>query len=216
VKKPVNLSAELVEPIWERQPNEPTDWFRRFCAYRNQVGKRSKRSVYLNEMALKDKASESIKKCFKPEARIPGSWFAHIDRWQWEERVQAWDLEKQQDEDREWDIKMQVLRSNRWNHYEAIRAKAETMLKMPIVNQTTTRNEENGLLVTNIKAADWKQFLNAAKFLAIGDKLGEAAVGNLNTAATLLQKAGFKVEPPNAIENALGFESDYAEPDDDR
>lgn len=68
LKRECHSRIELVEPIWERQPKESSDWFRRFCCYRNQIGKRSSRLLFVQKQPRKSQK--------QPPKSTSGSWKA--------------------------------------------------------------------------------------------------------------------------------------------
>ena len=73
---------------------------------------------------------------------------------------------------------------------------------MPIVTQTVTRKDENGLTLITIEATDWNRFLPALTMLKLSMELPKMAIGKLSIAATLLDSAGFVVHNPKASDNA--------------
>lgn len=191
-----NTSIELIEPYWERQPKETGDWYRRFCRYRNQIGKRS-----LLE-AVREEAAQNGQK--KPIKSTPGSWKSTFAKWHWEQRATAWDEHQQTIQDFEWDQRYKQFREDCWQHYELLRDKARLMLQMPIVMQTTTQSE-NGVTLITIQATDWHKFTAALAMLKLASELAETAIGKLSIAASLLDSAGFTVNNPKAVESANAF-----------
>lgn len=183
-------TIELIEPIFDRQPGESMLWYRRFCRYRNQIGARSLLGCVNAEAAEKGRRKRS--------AKVPGSWSTAKKKWRWEERCTAWDVMKQQAEDKVWDDRFKEWREAVWEHSELLIKKAKPMLMMPTVKQVVT-SAENGATITTIEAVDWYQFMPAMGMLKLGVLLGEKAIGNLNVAATLLTQAGFEIKDPNAV-----------------
>ena len=73
---------------------------------------------------------------------------------------------------------------------------------MPIVTQTVTRKDENGLTLITIEATDWNRFLPALTMLKLSMELAKMAIGKLSIAATLLDSAGFVVHNPKPSEGS--------------
>lgn len=74
-------------PIWERQPGEPLIWYERFTRYRLMGRNRSIDKVYAIERDQK-----RPKETKKSHPRASGAWHNTAVRFEWTERVEAWDL----------------------------------------------------------------------------------------------------------------------------
>lgn len=75
---------------WEKQPGEPTIWYKRFTTYRLMGMQRSLRKVLEGEN--------------RQSKNLPGNWLRTAEQWSWRERAEAWDLnelEAQRVEDEE-------------------------------------------------------------------------------------------------------------------
>lgn len=74
---------------WERQPNEPLTWHKRFTRFRLMEPVRSIAAVFQEEEAERNRE--------KPRTKPTGDWYEIAKEWSWEERVAAWDefLEEQ-------------------------------------------------------------------------------------------------------------------------
>lgn len=75
---------------WEQRPEEPTPWFQRFEAYRLAGPGRSVLAVYRQEREKAGKGGKVLS--------VPGAWDAAAAKYQWRDRVEAWDqhiIEKQ-------------------------------------------------------------------------------------------------------------------------
>jgi len=84
---------DLMEPIWERQPGEPSLWYNRFHAFKLSGKRRAVLAIYNRERA---EAGESGKK------RTPGSWDDAVIRWRWRERAEAFDASIRAEQEAEW------------------------------------------------------------------------------------------------------------------
>lgn len=70
--------------IWERLPDEPLLWFRRFERFRLMTPTRSIAEVFQDE-------HKTEKNREKPRKKPTGDWYEQAQQWQWIERVTAWD-----------------------------------------------------------------------------------------------------------------------------
>lgn len=107
---------ELIEPLWEQQAGESTEWFKRFCRYRNQIGSRSLVACVNSEAADKGVQKRSTK--------APGSWNQAKQKWRWDERVAAWDLYQVERQDAIWDERYKKWRESAWENSENLIKKA--------------------------------------------------------------------------------------------
>lgn len=188
---------ELIEPYWEQQPEESSEWFRRFCRVRNQVGKRSCLAAYraeTEEKGLKGGLPRSI----------PGSWERSKVKFHWQQRFEAWDAYQQEKDDQIWDQRTDQLRERLWEAVELLLDKAEPMLRMPIVTQTITSSNGGEVTLTTLTATDWNQFKVPLAMVAQAANLGYKAIGDKSLAATLLSKAGFNISDPTVLVDPAG------------
>lgn len=181
------IPIDLIEPFWERQPGESTTWFRRFCRVRNQIGQRSLLSAYRAE------TEERGGKKRLPRS-IPGSWEDARIRFRWDERAEAWDLDRQKRDDQIWEERWSALRESAWEISELMLQQSRIMAQMPLVEQTISAGL--GGSATTIKATDWSQFRYATDLARTGYDLGAKAIGDPNSAVNLLTKLGFEVRDP--------------------
>lgn len=89
------MSDEIA--AWERQPNEPYEWFQRFDQYRQMTGKRNILRLYRDERKRdaerepNEKTRERKRRTAETIRAAPQSFYQMRDEWHWEQRVQAWD-----------------------------------------------------------------------------------------------------------------------------
>jgi hypothetical protein len=76
------MSDEQQKP-WERIENEPQIWYRRFERFLLMFPKRSIAAVFQEEETERNRE--------KPRIKPTGDWYEMAEKWQWEERTQAWD-----------------------------------------------------------------------------------------------------------------------------
>lgn len=180
---------ELIEPLWEQQPGEPIEWFKRFCRVRNQIGTRNFLAAYRAE------CEEKGRKGKLPRSH-PGTWSRARIRFRWDERFQAWDLHKQEMEDQVWDERWNKWRDKGWEYFELLMEKAEPMLRMPFVEQSITQNQGGKVTLTTITATEWRQFLVPMKMIKDAMEIGAMVIGDANAAVNLITQKGFKVVDP--------------------
>lgn len=189
-----NTPIPLIEPLWERQKGESTEWYRRFCRVRNQIGKRSLLA------AVRYEAEESGKQRKIPRS-VPGSWEDARVKFSWQERFEAWDLYQQEKEDQIWDDRLNTLRERGWEYVELLLSKAEPMLKMPFVTQTIRSNDGGKITLNTVEAVDWNQYRIPLLMLQTAMHVGYQVIGDNNAALTLLMKKGFKIVDPTMTED---------------
>uniref|UniRef100_A0A832H3J5 Uncharacterized protein n=1 Tax=Oscillatoriales cyanobacterium SpSt-402 TaxID=2282168 RepID=A0A832H3J5_9CYAN len=188
MKEPLD-PIELQEPLWERQSGESSEWYRRFCRVRNQIGARSVLAAYRQE--FEEKGGKG-----RIPRRVPGSWERAREHFCWDERFAAWDVYQQEKEDQIWTDRLNELREKGWDLYELLSSKAEAMMRMPFVTQTITSS--NGGNISTIMATEWNQFRVPLLMLKLAMELGYEAIGDNNKALTLLTRQGFQVVDPTA------------------
>lgn len=127
------------QTLWERQPSEPNEWYRRFHKYLMLSGKRSLLAAY---------NCERVEKGRKRTTTCPDSWRNAFKQWRWEERAAHWDDYNRTLELEEWGRKRRQLREQQWELAQAGIDKARGMLKMPIVTQTTVDGQ---IVITSAK-----------------------------------------------------------------
>lgn len=192
---------DFTEPIWEQQKGETALWFGRFCRYRNMIGARSVLAAWSDEQHQKAKEGDrraiiSLKKAEKSgRKRLPGSWNDASKDWHWKERADARDRFYQAEDERLWLERQRAFRDQRWKWYESLTAKAEPMMRMPLVDQEVQRDDQ-GNAVTLIKATKWAQFRHAVFMIEAADRLGLGAIGDVNEAMRILTAKGFELVRP--------------------
>jgi hypothetical protein len=188
---------ELLEPFWERQKGESTEWFRRFCKFRNQLGPRSLLAAHRRELEESGKGRANLR-------RVPSSWDEARVKYCWDARAEAWDMHRQQQEDLEWDGRWSELRERCWELSELLFEKSKSMALMPTV-ETSIQGVNGGQTV--IKPCDWSGFRTACEVARTAAELGRQAIGDINSAATLLTSQGFKIVDPIAEMQAASQET---------
>lgn len=88
-------TSEENQPVkpWERQKSEPANWYMRFRRYLDLGPGRSLRKALDQEPATK---GNKVQKKEGVTLSVPGSWSRASKVWRWQERAQAYDLEKQE------------------------------------------------------------------------------------------------------------------------
>lgn len=77
-----------IQPIWNRQPDEPAPWFARFLVFRGcKPASGRLHDAYVSYMS---QAGKSLKKPSQ-EVDVPGAWKEKADKWQWKKRAEAYD-----------------------------------------------------------------------------------------------------------------------------
>lgn len=148
---------------WERQKGERNLWFDRFTRFRLQGPGRSLLALY-NEWRIQKGAKKSDS--------VAVSWRRACEQWQWRKRAEAWDESERQKLEEEWADRRAEIRTKEWDKAQELIARAETMLKHPIVERIAEHTTEDGekqiivLKPVNWRAADIPRFLEAASKLA--------------------------------------------------
>lgn len=83
-----------VQPIWERQPEEPSLWFARFLLYRNE--KPARRELLEAARIYQAQASKGP---YKPYKHTPGAWKVQAEQWNWKDRAEAYDKARQAEQE---------------------------------------------------------------------------------------------------------------------
>jgi len=150
--------------IWERQPDEPNDWFDRFCRYKLFGATRSLLRAY-NE--------ERLRKRQKKSSAAPPGWREAAKTWNWKERAEAWDAAQQQKSEvrhersnRQWERRRRELRDSEWKLAERLIKQADVMLQ----------RLENPISEEDFKVK-WTM-RDITQFLETADKLGRLATAS--------------------------------------
>jgi hypothetical protein len=81
---PTNGGLEPSRP-WERVPNEPAYWYKKFLVYRDMPHPRSIRGAFLYEQAYHAPGGK-VRSFAGPE------WYDNSKKFQWQDRADAWDI----------------------------------------------------------------------------------------------------------------------------
>lgn len=84
----VEVDEQTTKP-WDRQPQEPILWYRRFTRFRLMEPVRSVAAAYTLEHPTSSDDKERQK--------IPGAWYQKSHEWHWDERATAWDAHQTQE-----------------------------------------------------------------------------------------------------------------------
>lgn len=135
-------------PIWERQPGEPLIWYERFTRYRLMGATRSVDRVYSIERG--QKGPKGAKKSATP-IRAPGSWRSAAQRFEWTDRVEAWDLaEIEAQRIRDEEVFRRELKEHRQN--------AMAVVRQGLAMSLTTAKLVNAQLKSMAKKAEEENF----------------------------------------------------------
>lgn len=116
---------------WERQPNEPSDWYERFLIFKLLGPGRSLLGAY-NQVQIREGRQKS-------KGASP-SWRKQAKEWQWESRAEAWDKQQQNKTEQrweksnlEWQKRREEQRQVEWDLSQSLIEKAQEMMQMPLV-----------------------------------------------------------------------------------
>lgn len=160
--------------------------------------------IYI-ELGVNRSMAEVAIKLDKSHALI-SRWSA---RWQWNERAVEWDhymLEREKQEQeraleasaKRWAERQNSIRERAWANAEALIAKADAMLKMPIVE---TRTEDGRTVIKPVRFS----FGDASRMYEVADKLSRLALGvpTERTEHTGLENAPITVNAPQVRFNIV-------------
>lgn len=82
-EEPIQAQERAPHALWDRLPNEPAKWYRRFERFRLMEPIRSIVDTFLQE--------ESVKNRENPRKKPTGDWYEQAKKWRWVERATAWD-----------------------------------------------------------------------------------------------------------------------------
>lgn len=108
--------------LWDRLASEPARWFYRFDTFYRPLGpERSLLAAYRYwHQAEKGRKSEAVS--------APTSWREAADRWQWEDRAEAWDIHQRLERLKEEDEARRKSRERRIALLNAVMARASDAL----------------------------------------------------------------------------------------
>jgi hypothetical protein len=156
---------EALKP-WDRQPDEPNLWFRRFEQFRRMGPKRSILGCLNKELNKKGQ---------KKTGDIPSAWRDASEAWKWRARAEAWDQYQSELEEQEWEARRKKLRDQEWEMAQAMFNRAKEMLAYPLTRVKKEEQDGEGHVVAvTIEPAEWK-VLDIVKFMDVSSKLGRLA-----------------------------------------
>ena len=178
------LPDGLIDPWWERQPDEPYVWWMRFLRFRNMGPSRNALAIYRAEarekrQALPGVSSADIEAYLKTKDSAPQSWIDKRRRWFWDKRAQAWDRHRAESE-------LNAIEGERARFIDEVRAserssakrlldQAEKMLAFPISEQQAIQRDEQGNpVVVVVRPQKWSAS-DIATFLKTASQLNRLA-----------------------------------------
>lgn len=173
------MPAPAVTPLPPRLPDEPLIWYRRFCHWLEQDGKRNMLDLYNQERAKKGQ---------KKAANHPGAWRDKPALYEWEKRAAAWDdaealrvaLENAKERKR--------LLEDELKYGKALVEKGLEGLKVPFLNgEIVTKEDVNGKQVERIV-----KLRGNPKAIAVGADLVEHGLA--------LQRRALKMIDPGPLD----------------
>lgn len=165
---------------WERQPEEPNDWFDRFLLFKRLGSGRSLLAAYNEYRAAKK----------QPKANsAPPTWRKAAKDWNWKNRAEAWDTRSQQKAEKTWakvehqhQQRRAQMREKSWRLSQELIARAEDMLSYPLVQRVAQETVDEPLAdgsivrknVTVFAPAKWSA-RDAVAYLDLADRLARTA-----------------------------------------
>jgi len=154
---------DLIEPQWEKQPDEPQHWFERFNQYARPLGvdyttKRAY-SIYRIEMGRKGVVTVQSDDLYNV-------WLGAAAQWQWEVRAREWANEDRKTYELMWQIRRRELLENDWSSASNLRDFAGDVLKRMIIHEVVGEDEEgNKLIKVAVKPGELAVMMRAASDL---------------------------------------------------
>ena len=155
-----------ITPFPERLPDESTFWHKRFLDWL-QHPKRSILAVYLAAMT-----PEQIRVRKRPITNSPGSWRNASAEFKWHERAEVYDEAEAARMELVWSARREANRQAEYETARLLRAKAQSMLALPIAQQRTSDNQ------TIINPAKPDVFRTAAYMVEVASKQSRLASGD--------------------------------------
>jgi hypothetical protein len=162
---------------WERREGEPNKWLDRFQTYL-LLG--PSRSLYAAYTAWRERsgAKSAQKRAGLPQSRfgLPQSWRLAAEKWQWQQRAEAFDEHERAQHVAEWTRRRDELREHEWKFSQELLDKARQMLVFPLAKTVRSTQDGGQTVVTEVYPAQWK-LSDAARMLEAASKLARLAVG---------------------------------------
>ena len=149
---------------WDRQPDEPTRWFRRLQAFCGMGPGRSVLAAY-----KQDAQRKGAKKVATRHA--PTAWHDAATAWNWRARADAYDGHQADERERQWQERQLEIRETGWKAAQALIAKAREMIESPLYR---TKTDDDG--ATIMEPARWS-FDTASRYIDIAAKLARLSAG---------------------------------------
>ncbi len=168
VEIPDDEASEEQQHIWKRQKGETQVWYLRFQAYLRSGHGRSMLRVFNLERAEKG---------LKEAVSLSGHWRKMAVRHNWRERANAFDVWRNEVEQRKYERLRKAYRQREIEIAEGLINKATQMLNFPLVvsEQTTESDGGRTIVHTTIHPARWNM-RDAAAIMGMADKLYRLAL----------------------------------------
>ncbi len=166
--------------LWQRQQDdngglEPMLWFGRFDTIYRPMG--TERSL-LGAVNL-----HRVKNSAKKGNSVPGAWEKAFNEWNWKKRAEAWDIAELERIKQEFQERADAWRAGRFDDAEALREKANQLLRLPVVRRTGI--DGDGISYT-VEAVSPTTLTAAARILKTADEL--ARITTRETLPTVEQR----------------------------
>ena len=157
-------STEPVEPIWERLPNEPDEWFDRFDRYARPLG-----AEYTLPRAFRLWAREHQ---FEQGTAMVQMWHSAAAEWNWAQRASAWSEQDRHEQKKKWDARRDEIREEDFAAATTLRRLvAAALTQAPDFIQTRreevmVEGKKQIVVIKELKLADVIKALEAANKVA--------------------------------------------------
>lgn len=155
--------------IWERQPDEPNDWYDRFTLFKLLGSGRSLLAAYNVD---RDRRGQP------KTGSTPPTWRKTQQTWNWKARAEAWDGRSQQQSEKRWvkkqrdgDRRRAEIRDKSWELSLTLIERAKEMLDYPLI-QKVSESEDGKTII--FAPAKWTS-RDAISYLELADKLSRSA-----------------------------------------
>jgi hypothetical protein len=193
---------------WDRLPEENMRWFLRFKAFLNMPTRsRSVLAVYRKEREQAEAeqpagARKGEKGRDKKEPRtFPRTWAEAKEKYRWQDRADAWELEEQRRLDLELAEQRKAELAEETRIAAELREKARAMLTLPIINEVVKRDRE-GNEIEFLLVPEFRAFKTASDMFgqAKGHALRGLGLPDRITESRLTGKDGGPVDVNNVSE----------------
>lgn len=133
---------------------------------------RCTRRIRLGVSGMARKARKSAQK----RAGLPQSWRLASEKWQWQQRAEAFDEHERAQQVAEWQRRRDELREHEWKFSQELLDKARQMLVFPLAKTVRSTQDGGQTIVTEVYPAQWK-LADTARILEAASKLARLAVG---------------------------------------